>query len=51
MGEAVEHGGRHLGVAEDLLPVGEGEIGGGDDDRGVFVGLADESLPVSTMAQ
>ena len=28
MGQAIEHGGRHLGVAEDLGPVGEGEIGG-----------------------
>ena len=33
VGDAVEHGGGHLGVAEDLGPVGEGEVGG-DDDRG-----------------
>jgi hypothetical protein len=41
VGEPVEHRGRHLGVAEDLRPVGEGEIGG-DDDRGIFAELADE---------
>src|SRR4051794_31776754 len=41
MGEAIEHGRGHLGVAEDLGPVGEGEVGG-DDDQGVLVELADE---------
>ena len=41
MGEAVEHGGGHLGVAEDLGPIGEGEVGG-DQQRGVFVEFADQ---------
>jgi hypothetical protein len=41
VGDAVEHGRGHLGVAEDLGPVGEGEVGG-DDDRGVLVELVDQ---------
>ena len=41
MREPIQHRGRHLGVGEDLGPVGEGEIGG-DDDRGVLVELADQ---------
>ena len=41
MGQAIEHGGGHLGVAEHLGPIGEGEIGG-DQQRGVFVELADQ---------
>ena len=41
MRQAVQHGGGHLGVAEDLRPVGEGEVGG-DQQRGVFVKLADQ---------
>ena len=41
MGQAIEHGGRHFGVAEHLGPVGEGKIGG-DEQRGVFVKLADQ---------
>jgi hypothetical protein len=41
MGQPVEHGGGHLGVAEDLRPIGEGEIGG-DQQRGVLVELADQ---------
>ena len=41
MGEPVEQGGRHLGVAEDARPVGEGEVGG-DDDRGSLVKPADQ---------
>jgi hypothetical protein len=41
MGEAVEHGGGHLGVAEDLGPISEGEVGG-DQQRGVLVELADQ---------
>lgn len=36
MREPIQHRSRHLGVGEDLGPVGEGEIGG-DDDRGVLV--------------
>jgi hypothetical protein len=39
--QAIEHGGGHLGVAEHLGPIGEGEIGG-DQQRGVFVELADQ---------
>src|SRR5580692_262501 len=41
VGQAIEHGGGHLGVAEHLGPIGEGEIGG-DQQRGVFVELADQ---------
>ena len=41
VGQPVEHGGCHFGVAEHLRPIGEGEIGG-DQQRGVFVELADE---------
>src|SRR6185312_11692234 len=37
----IEHGGGHLGVAEDLGPIGEGEVGG-DQQRGVLVELADQ---------
>ena len=39
--QAVEHGGRHFGVAEHLRPVGEGEIGR-YQQRGVFIELADQ---------
>ena len=41
VGQSIEHGGGHLGVAEDLRPVGEGQ-GGGDQQRGVLVELADQ---------
>ena len=41
VGQAIQHGGGHLGVAEDLRPIGEGEIGG-DQQGGVFVELADQ---------
>ena len=41
VGQAVEHGGGHLGVAEHLGPIGEGEVGG-DQQRGVLVELADQ---------
>src|SRR5208282_3967745 len=41
MGQAVEHGGGHLGVTEHLRPIGEGEIGG-DQQRRVLVELADQ---------
>ena len=41
VGQAIEHGGGHLGVAEHLWPIGEGEIGG-DQQRRVFVELADQ---------
>ena len=41
MGQAIEHGGSHLGIAEDLGPIGEGKIGG-DEQRGVLIGLADQ---------
>jgi hypothetical protein len=41
MGEPVEHGGCHFCITKYLWPVGKGEIGC-DDDRGVFVKLADQ---------
>ena len=41
VGNAVEQGGRHLGIAEDLDLLGEGEMGG-DDQAGTLVELADE---------
>ena len=41
MGQAIEHGGGHLGVAEHLRPIGEGEVGG-DEQGGVLVELADQ---------
>ena len=41
MGEPVEQGGGHLGVAEDGRPFAEGEVGG-DDDRGALVEPAQE---------
>ena len=40
MGDAIEHGRGHFGVAEHGGPFSEGEIGG-DDDRGLFVELAE----------
>jgi len=39
--QPIEHGGRHLGIAEHLRPIGEGEIGG-DQQRRVFIKLADQ---------
>jgi hypothetical protein len=36
MGQSIEHGGGHFGVAEVLWPIREGEVRR-DDDRGVFV--------------
>ena len=47
MGQAVEQGCGHLGVAEDGRPFAEGEVGG-DDDRGALVEPAhevEEQLP------
>jgi hypothetical protein len=41
VGKAVEHGGGHLCVAEHLWPIGESQIGG-DQQRGVFIELADQ---------
>jgi hypothetical protein len=41
VGEAVQQGGGHLGVAEDLHPFAEVEVGG-DDERGLLVELADQ---------
>jgi hypothetical protein len=38
--QPIEHSGCHLGVAEHLWPIGEGEIGG-DQQRRVLVELAD----------
>jgi hypothetical protein len=35
MGQAIEHGGGHLGVVEHFRPIGEGEICGGQQ-RGLF---------------
>ena len=43
VGEPVEQGGRHLGVAEDARPVGEGKVGG-DDNRGSLVEPADRCI-------
>jgi len=39
VGEAVQQGGGHLGVAEDLHPFAEVEVGG-DDERSFFIELA-----------
>ena len=47
VGQTVEQGRGHLGVAEDGRPFAEGEIGG-DDDRGALVEPAhevEEQLP------
>ena len=41
VGQAIEHGGCHFGVAEHLRPIGEGEIGR-DQERRIFVELADQ---------
>jgi hypothetical protein len=41
MGEPVEHCGGHLGVAEHLRPIGEGEVCRDEEGR-VLVELADE---------
>ena len=41
MGETIQEGGGHLGVAKDLHPFAEGQIGG-DDEAGSFVKLADQ---------
>ena len=41
MGDAVEQGGGHLGIAEYAHPFGEGQVGG-DDQRGLLVKLADQ---------
>src|SRR5271167_2612322 len=40
VGEAIEHGGCHLGVAEHLRPIGESQIGG-DQQRRVLIEFAD----------
>ena len=41
VGEAVEQGGGHLGVAEDSGPFAEAEVCG-DDDARAFIKLAQE---------
>ena len=41
VGQSIEHGGGHLGVAEDLRPIGEGKIRR-DEQRRVLVELADQ---------
>jgi hypothetical protein len=41
MGQAIEHGGGHPGIAEYLRPIGKCQIGG-DQQRRVFIQLADE---------
>ncbi len=41
MGDAIEQGGGHLGIAEHAHPFGEGQVGG-DDQRGLLVKLADQ---------
>ena len=38
MGQTVEQGGSHLGIAEDATPLGEGQIGR-DDHAGTLVEL------------
>ena len=47
MSDAVEHGGRHLGIGKDLHPFREGQIGG-DDQTGAFIELADQVEQQST---
>ena len=39
--QPIEHCGCHFGDAKHLWPIGEGEIGG-DQQRGVFIELADQ---------
>ena len=39
--QPIEHGGCHFGVAENLRPIGKGEIGG-DQQRRVLIELADQ---------
>ena len=39
--EAIQERGGHLGVAEDLYPLAEAEVGG-EDQRGLFVQMADQ---------
>jgi hypothetical protein len=41
VGQPIEHGGGHFGVAKDLRPICEGEIGG-DQQRHVLIELADQ---------
>jgi len=41
VGQPVEHGGGHLGIAKHLGPIGEGQVGG-DQQGGVLVELADQ---------
>src|SRR4051794_1736626 len=41
VGKPVEHGGGHLGVTEDLRPIGECQVGG-DQQRCILVELADQ---------
>ena len=40
VGEPIEQGGRHLGVAKDLRPFRDGQVRR-DDDAGVLTGLTD----------
>ena len=41
MGDAIEQGRGHLGIAKHSHPFGEGQVGG-DDQRGFLVELADQ---------
>ncbi|OAJ66335.1 hypothetical protein A0123_03012 [Gluconobacter cerinus] len=41
MGEAIEKGGCHLGIAEDLAPFTEAQIGD-NDNTGTFVETAEQ---------
>ena len=41
VGDAIQQGGRHLGIAKNLHPFGERQIRG-DDQRGLLVKLADQ---------
>ena len=41
MGQAIEQGGGHFGIAKDARPFAEVEVGG-DDDRGLLIEMADQ---------
>ena len=41
MGQAIEQGSGHFGVAEDAWPFAEVEVGG-DDYRGLLIEVADQ---------
>jgi len=41
MGEAIQQGGGHLGIAEDIGPFTQTQLGG-DNDAGAFVQFAEQ---------